>query len=106
MASGTSALNSQQIAAILDDVALELEDMPEVAAEWPTWSENSQCSYALDWDKLMRELKLVVEAYRFGRMTPDQQAQYQELLGKLKEALPLIRKLNLTHPPGDLFAAA
>lgn len=42
--------------------------------------------------------------YRSGQMTSDQQARYREVLRQLKEALPIIKQLNLYRPPVPLEA--
>ena len=78
----------------------EVEDLPNVSAEWDQWSEGNQVSYSLDWDHLMADYLTELDGYyRAGDMTPDQQARYYELLRKLEANLPIIRCLNLFPPP-------
>ena len=77
----------------------EVEDLPNVSAEWDQWTEGNRVSYSLDWDHLMADYLTELDGHhRAGDLTPDQQARYLELLQKLKATLPIIHHLNL-YPP-------
>ena len=55
----------------------------------------------------MHKLKYVLhKAYQSGQMTPEQKAQYKELLSKLKDAAPTLKKLDLSPPPVSLAEVA
>ncbi len=83
----------------------EVEDLPNVSAEWDQWTEGNRVSYSLDWDHLMADYLTELDGYyRAGDLTPDQQARYFELLLKLKARLPMIHHLNLYPPPVPLDA--
>lgn len=77
-----------------------LDDLAEVAATWDSLSELDQVDFSLQWDHLMADYLTELDEYYWGgEMTPEQQEHYRELLCKLKEALPLIERLNLYRPP-------
>jgi hypothetical protein len=83
----------------LESLRLMLGDLPDVAAEWDEISDGERVSWSLDWDQLMAtDLKLLDPIYRSGSMTPDQQSRYHTVLAQLKDALPLIERLDL-YPP-------
>lgn len=106
MAPERATLTSIQMDHDLEDIGLELNDLPWTAEEWSTWFENSQCSYALDWDNLMGSLKYLAQAYDSGQMTEDQQARYRDVVRRLREALSTIQKLKLSAPVVSLDIAA
>ena len=75
-------------------------DLAGLVEEWESLSENAKEVESLDWDHLVGSyLTELAEYYLAGQMTPKQQARYRELLKKLKESMPAIRKLNLRLPP-------
>jgi len=93
----------ERIAIGLESLRLTLGDLSEVAGEWTRLNDGERASWSLDWDQLMATyLPLLERSYRSGAMTPDQQACYREILRQLKEALPLIERLQLYPPPVPL----
>ena len=96
----------ERIAIGLESLRLTLAELPEVAGEWARLPDGEWASWSLDWDQLMATyLPLLERSYRSGAMTPDQQARYREILRQLKEALPLIQRLQLYPPPVPLEEA-
>jgi len=80
-----------------------LDDLPEVARDWPQMSDAERASWSLDWDQVIGgDVRLLERQRRSDQMTPDQQARYRDLLCKLKEALPIIERLGLYRPPVQL----
>ncbi len=78
----------------------ELEDQPDIAERWETWTELERVDYSLMWDHLMASYLLELdELYWSGEMTAEQQAGYSRLLSALKQAYPIIERLNLYRPP-------
>lgn len=95
----TAAVVSRELASL----ELMLGDLPEIAAEWASLGEGERVSWSLDWDQLMGVLGVAVDpSYRAGHMAADQQARYRAMLGKLRDALPIIERLGLACPPVSL----
>ncbi len=100
-----SSKTESKIAAGLKVLCADVGDLETLDAEWETLDEAEQVSWSLDWDHVMGTyLPLVDEAYRQGRMTPDQVGAYREVLGRLRAALPILERLNLSRPAGSLDA--
>ena len=93
----------QRVEIELKSLRLMLGDLPEVAQEWDELSDGERVSWSLDWDQLMGALKVTLDPYyRSGAMNDDQRARYCTILRQLKEALPLIERLQLYPPPVPL----
>lgn len=87
----------------IDLVRSFLDDLPDLADEWGKLAEAPRVSLSLEWDHLMADyLTELDEHYRSGEMGPGQIAEYKLLLGRLKEVLPIINRLNLYRPPISL----
>ena len=87
------------VASRLEALAADVSDLPQLDAEWETLDEAEQVSWSLTWDHVMGTyLPLVDEAYRRGRMTPEQAALYRKTLRSLKAALPIVERLRLMLP--------
>jgi hypothetical protein len=64
---------------------------------------GERASVSLDWDHMMADYLTEVDEYwRAGQLTDAQAARYADLRRKLREALPLIEKLNFYRPPVPL----
>ncbi len=98
----TTAL-AERIESGLRSLLAEVADLPNTAQEWdglPVWN---QASIALDWSHRMADALTELERYyRSGAMTPEQQAHYRALRGQLRQALPLITRLDFYRPPVPL----
>jgi hypothetical protein len=93
----------------LETIELMLGDVPEVAAEWGAipWGEaatDERLAWSMDWDNQIAALDSLACDVAAGLLTADQQCRYERLLGKLKEALPLIDALRLSRPRVPLDA--
>lgn len=96
----TEATTQQRIAIGLDALIASVEDLPEIVEEWKQLAEGERVSWSLDWAHLMADyLTELHEYYRADQMALNQRARYLDLLRKLKEAMPLIERLNLYRPP-------
>lgn len=83
----------------LDALVAEVDDLPNVHAEWGNLADAAQASVALDWDHLMASYMCELDKhYRSGNMISEQQARYADLLQKLDDALPIIERLNFMRP--------
>jgi hypothetical protein len=99
----TSTTIAGRIETGLQLVYADILDLPMLAEEWDGLADGARVSLSLGWAHSMADyLTDLDEHYRAGRMSPDQQARYRELLDKLRAALPIIGRLNLYPPPVSL----
>ena len=75
-----------------------LRSMPDVAGAWPSWSEDAQVDFCLEWDALMDHLGEVIEVHEEGRLNPRQLSAFGELVNTLQRVSPLLDSLDLQHP--------
>ncbi len=81
-------------------ITTEIEALRELASD-PAEAEDSWRVYdfSIGWGVLISgRLKRVEHYYRLGELTETQEARYRELRRELKEAMPLIERLNLGWP--------
>ena len=90
----------------LSAVSAVLRSMPEVARAWPSWSEDAQVDFCLEWDALMDHLGEVIEAHEEGRLNLQQLSAFRELVNTLESVSPLLDSLDLQHPRLTLAPAA
>lgn len=89
----------------LDVLSADIGDLADLDVEWETLADGERVSWSMNWDHVMGSyLPLIDEAYRAGRMAPEQAEAYRETLTRLKAALPILDRLNLMRPlvPLDL----
>ena len=79
-----------------------LEELHDIADEWDEISDTEQVSWSLDWQQFILFLEDLNTGYRSSQMNPKQQAQYKDLLSKLKEVAPILKKLNIAQPPASV----
>ena len=71
----------------------EWESVPELAAEWHEWDEESRFSFAIDWPLREDWLHQLEQWQRRGLLTPDQQARYESLLALIAAHRPTLERL-------------
>ena len=97
MATQTAA--SARVDLELESMRLMIDDLADVATEWPELSGAERAAWSLDWDQVMGSLEAVLDpAYRVGSMTPDQQERYRELLSRLRDETPTLECLGQQRP--------
>ncbi len=79
-------------------VTAVLGSMPDVARAWPSWSDEAQVDFYLEWDALMDHLGEVTEAHEEGRLSSEQLASFRDLVDTLERVSPLLDSLDLQHP--------
>lgn len=90
---------SSRVTLELESVRLMIGDLADVAAEWPELSGAERASWSLDWDQIMGSVESVLDpAYRAGSMTRDQQEQYRDLLGRLRDGTSTLERMGLQRP--------
>lgn len=82
---------------------LIVDDLPYYAQDWDERTEDDRTAFSLDWDQALgSRLQFLQKEYTAGTMTPGQRTGYEDLLCKLRELLPTIKRLDLYLPPGLL----
>lgn len=83
----------------LRSLLAEVEDLPALAVDWEQLPESERASIALDWDHLLASyLTELHHAYHAGEMAAEQRVRYQALLRKLRDAEPLMARLDFPRP--------
>jgi hypothetical protein len=82
----------------LHAVGAEADFLPELAGAWADETDANRFVWHEEWLDLMGRLAGLEREFRGGAMTPSQEARYHALLRKLKEALPILRRLDLPLP--------
>lgn len=91
----------------LDALEEEVADLPDLAETWDDESDAMRYSERLTWLSCMGVLDRRVDpAFRSGKMTPDQQTRYRELVRKLRDARPVLGRLGFDLPKASLDCAA
>jgi hypothetical protein len=84
----------------LDTLHANVDDLPELAAEWAELPQEVQVTLSLQWAHLMADyLTELGEHYRSGAMPGKQRGCYVALLEKLRAKRPLVEQLRLYPPP-------
>ena len=89
---------SRRIEINLRDIAAETDFLPELAEVWEEEPDLNRDVWYFEWQELMARLEGLDEAYQSGSMIPDQRRRYEDLRCKLKEALPILKRLDLPLP--------
>jgi hypothetical protein len=83
----------------LQSLLAEVEDLPNLAAEWDLLPDGARASIALDWDHLMASIMAELsQAYQSDAMSWEQQERYLLLISNVWEAMPIIDRLGFYHP--------
>ncbi len=84
---------SEWIEDFLDYLFREWGGIPDLAAEWDEWDEDSRTDFALDWPICEDRLQQLQGWAEQGLMTPAQQARHEELLKLVAEQRPTLETL-------------
>ena len=82
----------------LHTVELMVNDLPEVAADWPELSDGERDGWSLDWGNEMARLRRLAEYVLAGALDEADLGRYHAVLAKLHDAMPLIARLDLRRP--------
>ncbi len=85
-------------------IIAEVGDLPDRASAWDNETDDNQVAFHLEWKELMDRLEGLDRACRDKQMTADQQILFRSLLRNLREALPIVERLDLYRPPVALRA--
>ncbi len=96
---------AQRVMLNLQVVESTLAELPEIAAEWDELAATvegraEQAAWALEWEHMMLDRLAELAAYASaGLMTEEQSEQYDRLLLRLTDAVPILRRHGLCLPP-------
>lgn len=102
MAAQTEVVPSTTVDTYLRILTAEVNDLPYRLEIWDEELEDNQVTFYLEWDNYMGMLATLDRAYRAGEMAPPQRRAYRAVLRKLRTHLPIIQRLDLSHPPTAL----
>lgn len=101
----TAAL-TERIQRQLEGIHAFTDDLSIVEAEWDSLDDEGQAVTALRWDHYMADYLFELdEHYRAKEMLPAQEEQYCSLLRKLRDAMPILERLEFMLPPVSLAPA-
>ena len=91
----------------LRNVRLDLEAIPELAAEWAGLPAGERASWSHTWDNDMGAVENLILAYRRGELTTEQERDLHDLVQRLGELSATIAAMGLWLPDlADLAAPA
>ena len=78
----------------------DLSDLPIWAAEWSAMSDGERASASLEWDHVIIDYLAELQAWqRVGLLTSEQGTRLGNIMQRLCESEPLLRRLRLHYPP-------
>lgn len=77
----------------LDYVRDQWSGIPDLAAEWADWDEESRVTFVWNWAVPRDRLHQLEQWADQGLLTPEQQARYERLLVLVAEQRPKIERL-------------
>lgn len=88
----------------MDGLFAELDDLPELAAEWDALHEGERERVEYDWwmFSIGNELVPLEGKHREGLLAAEQEERYRALKERLRGALPVLRRLGL-DVPGEIL---
>ncbi len=91
----------------LRNVRLDLEAIPELAAEWAELPDGERASWSHTWDNHMGAVENLILAYRRGELTAEQERDLRKLVRRLGELSAKIAAMGFWLPDlADLAAPA
>lgn len=80
-------------------LSAELEDLPQVVADWDAMPDGERAAFSLDWDHMMASyLGELRDLDRRGVLDKKQQRRLQRVLQHLHEIVPLGQRIGLYVP--------
>lgn len=98
-------IDAAHIEGNLRDLWLEIDGLDETAEDWPSYDDDAQLDFELEWHNLMGGFKNLVRAEAAGVMTAEQHSRYERLVHRYEEQLPLIKQLKLSTIPVPKLSA-
>jgi hypothetical protein len=82
----------------LRNVRLDLEAIPELAAEWAGLPDGERASWSHTWDNDMGAVENLILAYRRGELTTEQACDLRDLVQRLGDLSAKIAAMGLWLP--------
>ncbi len=91
----------------LRNVRLDVEAIPELAAEWAGLPDGERASWSHTWDNDMGAVENLILAYRRGELTTEQERDLRDLVRRLGDLSAKIAAMGLWLPDlADVAAPA
>jgi len=94
----TATEAQQRVMAAVENAALMLADLQDIARGWDDLPDGERVSWSLDWSNEMSGLEHVATDVRSGILTPSQKQAYQTVIRRLAKARPVLMALGLYVP--------
>jgi hypothetical protein len=78
---------------LIDYLFAEWEDVPNIAREWPTWTQVDRVHALIDWPVVESNLHVLEDYAAKGMLTPIQDARYTQLRALITKYRPVLRRL-------------
>ena len=106
-AAATTPISPDRNELRLCNVRLNVEAIPELAAEWAGLPDGERASWSHAWDNDMGAVENLILAYRRGELTAERERELRELVRCLGELSAVIAAMGLWLPDlADLVAPA
>ena len=77
----------------LEYLSSQWEGVPELAAEWDEWDQDSRLTFILNWGVPADRLHCLTQWAAAGLLTPDQSDRYDRLMRLVEQHGPTLRRL-------------
>lgn len=95
----------ERIQLALRSIAAMLEELPNLAHDWPTISRDEQIAWSLEWGNEMSKLRRLAEASDAGRLDRLHDRQFRALAERTVRSIALVERLDLRRPDATVLAA-
>jgi hypothetical protein len=101
----TSADDPERIQMRLRSIEAMLDELPNLADDWPRISRDEQLAWSHEWDNEMAKLRRLAEFSAAGHLDPTQQQRFRALAERAVRALPVVEQIDLRRPDDAVLAA-
>lgn len=95
----TRTLTARHINATLRELEAVIPSVSSTVALWPTWDEDVQVDFSLEWDELMDRFESLVDLDAGCHLEGEQHSRLVELIRTYERVLPLAERLELYTIP-------
>lgn len=97
--------DSERVDLALRSVEAVLDDLPNLADDWTTLSQDERLAWSLEWGNEMAKMNRLAEAEAAGRLDHRRAGLFHTLAERTVRALGSVERLDLRQP-SDLVLAA
>lgn len=95
----TDEMTAAHIVVALRTLWVIFDRMPETAVRWVGLDDDERFDFAIEWPDTMWRFEGLSEAAASGRLSCEQQEQYERLVHRYEAVLPIIQQLGLQTVP-------